>query len=85
MTKPLEQRPGYETGDPNTDELARDLGKLAKRHGLMGCVLVSFKGERVRTNFSAEGDLMYRAMDELSTKLLAAIDDGTFDPTCHLN
>lgn len=85
MTKPLEQRPGFETGDPETDDLARDLGKLAKRHGLLGVVLVSFTCDRVRTNFSAEGDAMYRAMDELSSRLLVAIDDGKFDPTCHLN
>lgn len=80
MSKPLEDRPGFETDEP-TDDLARDLGKLAKRHGLLGVVLVSFKGGRIGTNFSGEGDLMYRAMDELSSKILTAIDDGKFDPS----
>lgn len=86
MSKKLEDRPGYETEAPQTNALARDLGQLAKRHGLLGCVLISFTDDmRVGTNFSAKTDEMFRAMDELSSKVLTAIDDGKFDPTCHLN
>ena len=78
---PLELRPGFEAGNPETDALARDVGALAKRHGLAGCVLLSFKGDRVRTHFSAAGGAMYRAMDQLSSRMLVAIDNGEFDPT----
>lgn len=78
---PLEGRPGLTTGDPETDPLARDLGQLAKRHGLKGCVLISFKRDRVGVNSSGEPDLFGRAMERLGDELLAAIDDGKFDPS----
>ena len=77
----LAGRPGLRTEGPETNAVARELGQFAKRHRLRGCVLISFKGERVGVNSSGEPDLFGRAMKQLGDRLLAAIDDGKFDPT----
>lgn len=79
MKNPLEGRPGLRSESPRTNALARDLGQLAKRHGLVGVVLISFKGDRVGVNSSGEG-MMCPAMERLGDQILAAIDDGKFDP-----
>ena len=78
---PLAGRPGLETINPKLDPKARELGEFAKRHGLHGCVLISFSGERVGVNSSGRGDMWSRQMQSLGDRLLAAIDDGKFDPT----
>jgi len=44
-------------------------------------VLISFTDERVGVNSSGEPDRFGRAMEQLGDRLLAAIDDGKFDPT----
>ena len=77
---PLSGRPGLRTEGPATNALARDLGQLAKRHGLMGCVLISFKGDRMGVNSSGEPARFCRAMTRLGDQLLAAIADGKLDP-----
>lgn len=82
MSDPLTGPPGLRTEDPETSALARDLGQLAKRHRLMGVVLISFTGERVGVNSSGETYLSGRAMEQLGHRILAAIDDGKFDPDC---
>lgn len=66
---------------PENNPLAQDLGRLAKRHGLRGCVLISFTENRVGINSSADSDLMLQHMQELADKLLAAITNGEYNPT----
>jgi hypothetical protein len=85
MNSPLEGRPGLTIEDPETNELARDLGRLAVRHKLRGCVLISFKGFRVGVNSSGEPDLFGRAMERMGDQILAAIDNGQFDPSPDLH
>lgn len=77
---PLAGRPGLVVESAEVNALAKDLGQLAKRHGLRGCVLISFTDERVGVNSSGEPDRFGRAMEQLGDRLLAAIDDGKFDP-----
>ena len=78
---PLDGRPGLRTEPPKRNALARDLGQLASRHHLMGVVLISFTGdERVGVNSSGEPDLFASAMEQLGDRILAAIDDGQFEP-----
>lgn len=84
MTNPLEGRPSLRTESGSTNALAKALGKLAREHGLRGCVLVSFIGDRVCINSSGSPDLFGRAMEQLADQILAAIDDGQFDPTVDL-
>lgn len=77
----LEGRPGFKTEEPETNALARDLGQLAKKHGLLGVVLISFTRDHVGVNSSSETRLFGDAMVELGDRVLAAIDDGQFDPS----
>ena len=77
MHPSLKGRSGLRSESPHS--LARDLGILAKRHGLLGVVMISFGRERVGVNSSGEG-LMAIAMERLGDQILAAIDDGKFDP-----
>lgn len=77
---PLSQRPGLRTEAAATNALAQELGKLAERHGLRGCVLVSFTDDRVGVNSSGEPAAFASHMERLGDRLLAAIDDGMFDP-----
>ena len=77
---PLAGRPGLRTESARTNALARDLRQLAKRHALRGCVLISFTAERVGVNSSGEPDAFAQHMELLGDRLLAAIDDGQFDP-----
>lgn len=74
-TQPLHERTGYQTGR----FMSRDVGQLARKNKLDGCVLISFKEGRVGVNYSGEG-LMFEEMEKLSSKILKAIDDGNFDP-----
>jgi len=77
---PLDGRPGLRVECSATNKLAQELGRLARRHGLRGCVLISFTAERVGVNSSGEPDLFARHMERLGDRILAAIDDGLFDP-----
>lgn len=63
-----------------TNALARELGQLATRNGLRGCVLISFTDDRVGVNSSGVPDEFGKVMESLADKLLCAIDDGDFDP-----
>ena len=76
---PLADRPGLLTESAETNELAKELGQLARRHGLRGCVLISFTDYRVGVNSSGEGEWVQQ-MEHLGDRLLAAIDDGMFNP-----
>lgn len=76
---PLAGRPGLRTEPAKGNKLARELGELAKRHSLLGCVLISFKFERYGVNSSGEHG-MGPAMEKLGNAILADIDDGKYDP-----
>lgn len=80
----LAGRPGIRTESPETNALARDLGPLARKHGLRGAVLISFKGDRVAVNSSGAPEIFGIAMERLGNQILAAIDDGEFDPDAAL-
>lgn len=75
MSGPLDGRPDLRT----SRFMARDLGELAKKNGLTGCVLISFTGDRVGVNSSGIGSFADH-MSTLGDRILAAIDDGEFDP-----
>lgn len=79
MADPLHGRPGLQIDARDGRALGKDVGILAKAHGLVGCVLISFKGDRVGVNSSGEGDFAAH-METLGDRILAAIDDGQFDP-----
>jgi len=76
----LDGRPGLRTEPATTNALARELGQIAKRNGLRGCVLISFTSDRVGVNSSGEPADFARHMEQLGDRLLAAIDDGGFNP-----
>lgn len=83
LNKPIHQRAGYnEARKP--DELQRDLSALARKHGLTGCVLVQFAGERIGIRSWGVTDEFCAAMDTLGTRILTDIDDGRHDPLEHL-
>jgi hypothetical protein len=75
---PLEQRPGFRS-EPN-HALVNALRELRDHHGLAGCVLITFEGERVGIQSSAATPEFGAVMRRLSDKILTAIDDGQFDP-----
>jgi hypothetical protein len=77
---PLAGRRGLLVEAAETNALAKDLGQLARRHHLRGCVLISFTDDRVGANSSGEPDSFGIHMEQLGDRLLAAIDDGEFDP-----
>lgn len=77
---PLAGRPTLITDQDHP--LVSEVGQLRQRHQLLGCVLVSFTGEpdhRVGVNSSGSG-AFGPEMERLADRLLAAIDDGQFDP-----
>jgi len=80
MKSPLSGRPGLVSEDSTTNQLARELGKLAENNDLIGAVLISFKGDRVGVNSSGRNDEFSQHMQLLGDRILAAIDDGKFDP-----
>jgi hypothetical protein len=79
MNKPLSSQPGYREESGQTNHLAKDLGQLARKHHLRGCVLVSFTDDRVGINSSGEPDAMADAMEQLADRFLTGIMDGKFD------
>lgn len=80
MHKSLHGRTDLREEPASTNALARDLGLLAKRHGLQGVVMLSFKADRVGVNSSGDPLMFALAMERLGDQLLAAIADGKFDP-----
>ena len=81
MPQSLKDRPGLRSVTATGNALARELGQLATRHGLRGAVLISFtRDDRVGVNSSGEPDIFGVAMEKLGDQILAAIDDGKFDP-----
>jgi hypothetical protein len=79
VSNPLSGRPGLRTESAKTNRLAKDIGELARRHRLTGCVLISFTSERVGVNSSGKGEFADH-MARLADQLLAAIDDGMYEP-----
>ena len=79
LTKPIHERRGYRERI-NPDALQRDLGALARKHGLMGCVLVQFTADRVGARSWGENDVACAGMTALATRILTDIDDGRHDP-----
>lgn len=84
IDKPIHARAGYQETSQPTDELQRDLNALARKHGLMGCVLVQFYGERVGVRSCGDNSVICSAMDTLGTRILTDIDDGRHDPLEHI-
>jgi hypothetical protein len=81
--KALEAREGYrESSKP--DDLQRELGALASRHGLFGCVLVQFGSGRVGVRSWGVNELACAAMTSLGDRILIDIDDGRHDPLEHI-
>jgi hypothetical protein len=76
---PLAERPGLTTSCSH--KLIDALSNLARQHGLIGCVLVSFTDDRVAVNSCGEPAQFGRAMEELADRILIKIDDGELDPT----
>lgn len=76
---PLAGRSGLRTESAERNAVARALGEFAKRHQLRGCVLISFYSDRVGVNTSGIG-MFAKHMEQLGDRILAAIDDGKFDP-----
>lgn len=60
--------------------LARAVRELRERFGLVGCVLIDFTAERVGVCHSGKTDEFNQHMATLGARILAAIDDGKFDP-----
>lgn len=63
---PLKNRPDLQT----SRFLSRELGELARKHKLIGCVLVNSCGEGGFATYTSA----------LADQILTAIDDGKFDP-----
>ena len=80
MKDPLAGRPGLVVESGETNKIAKELGQLAQRHGLLGCVLVSFTHSHIGVNSSGEEGEWSQQMERLGDKLLAALDDGMFNP-----
>ncbi len=82
---PIGLRAGY-SHLTEPDALQRDLGELARKHGLTGCVLVQLLAAQERIGVRSwgvnEGILL--GMDWLATRILTDIDDGRHDPPPHL-
>ncbi len=79
MASPLDGRKGLVTESPESNALAQDLALLVVKHRLTGAVLVTFTLERVAVNSSGIGQFGHH-MEQLGDKILAAIDDGSYDP-----
>lgn len=83
LDKQISEREGYkETAAP--DAVQRDLGALARKHNLTGCVLVQFSGDRVGVRSWGVTDEFCDAMDTLATRILTDIDNGRHDPLEHI-
>lgn len=78
MSKPLHVRDGYE--ESYDHPLVTDLRALRIKHKLVGAVLITFDADRVGVDTSGETFEFGAAMRRLGDQILAAIDDGQFDP-----
>jgi hypothetical protein len=84
---PVEIRPGYEDAQA-PDAIQRDLGALARKHELVGCVLIQFAGRRSGTRSwgmaaaSCWGvtEEFAAAMNTLGARIMTDIEDGRHDP-----
>jgi len=74
----LSKRPGYQ--ESMTHPLRRAVCDLRAKHDLTGCVLISFDGDRVGVSSSGRTDEFGAHMVTLGDRILAALDDGQFDP-----
>lgn len=74
----LSERPGFQ--ESMTHPLRRAVCDLRAKHNLTGCVLISFYGDRVGVSSSGCTDEFGAHMITLGDRILAAIDDGQFDP-----
>ena len=79
IDKPIDQRAGYQEGI-RVDAFQRDLSALATKHGLVGCVLISFTSERVGSRSWGKTHEFMTEMDRLGTQIMTDIDDGRHDP-----
>ena len=75
---PLDNRPGLITQE--NSKLGSDLKKLALNNGFLGAVVIGFDRERVHVAPCGIGNAMSSEMQKLADRILAAIDDGFFDP-----
>jgi hypothetical protein len=78
MAAPLKERPGYQADHGH--ELIDATRELREQNGLTGVVVISFYGDRVGVNSSGSNPAFGEAMHDLADRVLAAIDDGYFDP-----
>ncbi len=59
--------------------MSREVGVLATKFGLSGCVFVSFTDERVGVNSSGATDPLQKAMEALGDRILLAVSSGALD------
>lgn len=77
MDQSLSKRPGLKEVNPSP--YRRELDSIVDKHGAHGAVLIVFDGDRVGATASGKG-AFDAATQKLADQLLAAIDDGQFDP-----
>lgn len=74
-----EGRPGLKISSKHP--LIADLEALRAKHGLTGCVLISFHGsDRIGATAAGKTEEFMGHMKTLGDRILARIDDGEFDP-----
>lgn len=73
----LESRDGFKEQHPSPYRL--ELDAIVERHRAHGAVLIVFEGDRVGATASGKG-AFDTATQKLADQLLAAIDNGRFDP-----
>jgi hypothetical protein len=82
MSNPTtEGRPGLRISSKHP--LIADLEALARKHGLIGCVLIGFDRppkDLVSMTAASESPIFLAAMKRLGDQMLARIDNGEFDP-----
>lgn len=74
---PLSARVGLKEQHPSP--YRRELDSIVANHGAHGAVLIVFEADRVGATASGKGGFD-AATQKLADQLLAAIDDGQFDP-----
>jgi hypothetical protein len=70
--------PGYR--EDRHSPLSKALGKLRREFGLVGVVLIDFKGDHVGVCSSGSTPEFSGHMETLGDRVLAAINSGQFDP-----
>jgi len=78
MSENLKDRPSYV--EDHDSPLTKALGKLRREFGLVGVVLIDFTSDRVGACSSGATEEFSRHMSTLADRVLAAIDDGKFNP-----